>query len=284
MRISFSQIGLSFPARIIACAAMLWMVSQGVTADDPRLIRLATTTSTDNTGLIRAILPEFEKQYGYTTHVIAVGTGKALELGRRGDVDSVLVHDRAAELQFVAEGYGVDRQDVMYNDFVVVGPPADPAGIGGGRDAIESFRAIAAAEALFLSRGDDSGTHRRENRLWTQAAVQRTDAWYREVGQGMGKVLQMSSELGAYTITDRGTWLAYRQQLKLKLVVEGDPEIFNPYGIIAVNPRLHPRANYAGARALADWLTSAAGQRAIGAFRVNGEPLFHPNATPLAQE
>ncbi|MDH3377918.1 MAG: substrate-binding domain-containing protein [Gammaproteobacteria bacterium] len=284
MRINVSQFGYSIPARVFACAAMLWAGSQGVAADDPKLIRLATTTSTDNSGLIRAILPEFEKQYGYTIHVIAVGTGKALELGRRGDVDSVLVHDRAAELRFVAEGYGADREDVMYNDFVVVGPPADPAGIGGGRDALESFRAIAAAQALFLSRGDDSGTHRRENRLWAKAGVVRTDAWYREVGQGMGKVLQMASELGAYTITDRGTWLAYRQQLQLKLVVEGDPEIFNPYGIIAVNPQLHPGVNYAGARALADWLISAAGQRAIGEFRVNGEPLFHPNASVLSHK
>jgi tungstate transport system substrate-binding protein len=263
---------------------MLWAVSQGVAADDPKLIRLATTTSTDNSGLIREIFPKFEKQYGYRTHVIAVGTGKALELGRRGDVDAVLVHDRTAELQFVAEGYGVDRKDVMYNDFVVVGPPGDPAGIDGGRDAVESFRAIAAAKALFLSRGDDSGTYRRENRLWATTGVVRNDTWYREVGQGMGKTLQMASELGAYTITDRGTWLAYRQQLKLKLVVEGDPEIFNPYGIIAVNPRLHPGVNYSGALAIADWLTSTAGQRAIGEFRVNGEPLFHPNAMPLVQE
>ena len=246
----------------------------------PPLIRLATTTSTENSGLLEALLPAFEKQTGYRVHVIAVGTGKALRMARDGDVDVVLVHAPKAEQAFVKEGHGEKRYPVMHNDFVLVGPPADPAGVRSATSAADAFRRIAAVGALFVSRGDDSGTHKKELSLWRAAGIQPHDAWYREAGQGMGKVLQMADEMGAYTLTDRGTWLAMKDHLRLALLYQGDAGLFNPYHIIPVNPARHPRVNHAGALALVQWLTGSEGQARIAAFRKEGQQLFVPDVLP----
>jgi tungstate transport system substrate-binding protein len=241
-------------------------------------IRLATTTSTDNSGLLADILPAFTAATGYPVHVIAVGTGKALRLGRDGDVDLVLVHARAAEDEFVNQGHGVKRYGVMYNDFVLVGPAADPAGIAETKDIITALKRIAQHKASFISRGDDSGTHKKELGLWQKSAIEPAGEWYREVGQGMGKVLQIASEMDAYTLTDRGTWLAYQAKSPLKIGFQGDPLLFNPYGIIAVNPQRYPDINLDGANALIKWLISPLGQERIGNFRIGNELLFTPSA------
>ncbi len=241
-------------------------------------LRLATTTSTENTGLLQYLLPVFERDTGYQVHVIAVGTGKALRMGRDGDVDVVLVHAPAAEQKFVDEGYGVKRVDVMYNDFVIVGPADDPASVGSSSSGTDALAKIVKKAALFISRGDDSGTNKKELSLWKEAAIKPQRQWYREAGQGMGKVLQMAGELSAYTLTDRGTWLAYENKSPLHLVYQGDPALFNPYGIIAVNPSRYPDINYAGAQALVAWITSPAGQKLIGNYTVAGSLLFTPSA------
>ena len=242
------------------------------------IIRLATTTSTENSGLLKVLLPRFEQETGYRVHVIAVGTGKALRLAREGNVDVVLVHARRAEDRLVAEGFGANRRDVMYNDYVIVGPPADPAGIRGSRDAVAALAAIASAQATFISRGDDSGTHKRELALWSQAGIEPQRRWYREAGQGMGRVLQMAGELDAYTLADRGTWLALHHRLPLEILTEGDLWLFNPYGILAVNPKKYPDTNAQGAERLIDWITSREAQAIIRNFTVDGTPLFIPNA------
>lgn len=242
------------------------------------VLNMATTTSTENSGLLEYLLPPFERATGYQVHVVAVGTGKALRLGQRGDADVLLVHARPAENKFVAAGYGVDRHDVMYNDFVVVGPAADPAAIAGAADGADAFKRLAAAKARFVSRADDSGTNKKEKRIWKRAAVTPSGKWYVEAGQGMGKVLQMASQLQAYTLTDRGTWLAMRDKLEIKIVYQGDPTLFNPYGIIAVNPKRHPGINFQGAQALIYWITSPAAQKRIASYQRNGQQLFHPNA------
>jgi tungstate transport system substrate-binding protein len=241
-------------------------------------IRLATTTSTDNSGLLADILPAFTDATGYPVHVIAVGTGKALRMGRDGDVDAVLVHARAAEDKFVHEGHGVKRYGVMYNDFVLVGPASDPAGISQAEDAIAALKSIAKHKASFISRGDDSGTHKKELGLWKKSAIKPAGEWYREVGQGMGKVLQIASEMDAYTLTDRGTWLAYQAKSPLQIGFEGDPLLFNPYGIIAVNPQRYPDINLTGANALIKWLISPDGQERIGNFMIGKNRLFTPAA------
>lgn len=203
------------------------------------IIKLATTTSTENSGLLKVLLPDFEMASGHKVHVISVGTGKALRMGKAGDADVILVHSRKAEEQFIAEGHGVNHRNVMYNDFVIVGPGNDPAGIYGEDDTSNALRRISNTNSLFISRGDTSGTHKKELLLWKKAGINPSGRWYRETGQGMGKVLQMSSELSAYTLTDRGTWLSYQQETTLKVLVEGDINLFNPYGIIAVNPNKH---------------------------------------------
>ena len=262
--------------RVIALLGILAFT--GWTQADTPILRLATTTSTDNSGLLAALLPQFEKQAGVKVHVIAVGTGKALRMGRDGDVDLVLVHAPAAEKAFVDAGYGVDRRHVMYNDFVLVGPAADPAGIAKSGDANMALERIAAKNALFVSRGDDSGTHKKERNLWQSAGITPAGDWYREAGQGMGKVLQIAGELDAYTITDRGTWLAYRDKSPLKVLFEGDPRLFNPYGIIAVNPKRYPDTNYRNAGKLIAWITSETGQQMIGGFTISGSRLFTPSA------
>lgn len=239
-------------------------------------LRLATTTSTENSGLLDFLLPVFEERYGIAVDVVAVGTGAALELGRNGDADLVMVHARNLEDRFVADGHGVNRRDIMYNDFVILGPPTDPAGVAGARDAADMMRRIADSGAAFISRGDNSGTHNRERQLWAAAGVTPSGGWYREVGQGMGAVITIANEEEAYTLADRGTYLSYRSDIDLTVVGEGDEALFNPYGIIAVNPANYPDNNYVGAMALIAFLTSPEGQELIGTYRVAGEVLFTP--------
>ena len=243
-------------------------------------LRLATTTSTDNSGLLEALLPVFEEEYGVQVDVIAVGTGRALKLGENGDVDIVLVHAREAEDEFVEKGFGVGRRDVMYNDFVLVGPEEDPARIERSAGAAEALGAIARSASPFISRGDDSGTHKKEKKLWNAASIDPRGDWYVEAGQGMGAVLHMADEKRAYTLTDRGTWIAFAQKLNLKLLFDGDARLNNPYGIIAVNPSMHPHVNHAGATALIEWITSPEGQQLIADFKRDGEPLFFPSRAP----
>ena len=243
-----------------------------------RDIRLATTTSTENSGLLKAILPVFEAKYGGKVRVISVGTGAALKLGENGDADVVLVHARPLEDRFMAAGYGALRKDVMYNDFIIVGPQRDPAGVRGAKDVIAAMKKISASGARFVSRGDESGTHQMEKDYWKDAGVTPRGAWYLSTGQGMGQVLTMTAQLEGYTLTDRATYAAYKDKTGLETLVEGDPKMFNPYGVIVVNPQRHPQTNHAGALALANWLTSVEGQNAIAAFRINGVQMFFPSA------
>ena len=263
--------------RIWSLIAIGLLLPGAVTSADSPL-RLATTTSTANSGLMDFLLPQFREETGIEVHLIAVGTGKALRLGREGDVDIVLVHARSAEQEFVDAGFGVNRKDVMYNDFVIVGPKSDPAKAASSRSVAEVLDRIHGSRQPFISRGDDSGTHRRELMLWQEAGKAPDGNWYREVGQGMGKTLQIANEIDAYTMTDRGTWLAYQAQFDIILLYEGDRPLFNPYGIIAVNPELHPHTNYASASRLIDWITSPKVQKMIAGFRVKGQQLFIPNA------
>jgi tungstate transport system substrate-binding protein len=244
----------------------------------PQSIRLSTTTSTENSGLLKYLLPAFEARTNSKVSVISVGTGKALELGKNGDVDVTLVHARELEDKFVAEGWGVDRRDVMYNDFIVVGPSSDPARIKGSKDVVDAFKRVAAANVRFISRGDNSGTDVMEKGYWTQAAVKPQGANYVSAGLGMGEVLNMASEMRAYTLTDRATYGAYKAKTGLAIVVEGDKRMVNPYGIIAVNPAKHAGVNYKGAKQLIEWITSAEGQAKIASFKPAGEQLFFPSA------
>jgi len=260
---------------------IVFVAGTGKAVADTTFIRLATTTSTDNSGLLDILLPAFEKHNEYTVKVISVGTGKALRLLREGDVDVVLVHARSAEDKLVDDGYGVNRRDVMYNDFVLVGPDSDPANIRGTTDATSALSRLVASNSLFISRGDTSGTHNKELQLWEQAGITPQGHWYREAGQGMGKVLQIAGELDAYTLTDRGTWLAYRNKVPLVIVTEGDKRLFNPYGIIAANPARYPDANYSGAMALINWITSPAAQNMIGNFTIDEQRLFVPMHDPV---
>jgi tungstate transport system substrate-binding protein len=239
-------------------------------------LRLATTTSTENSGLLKAILPKFEAASGLKVHVISVGTGKAMKLGENGDVDALLVHSRPDEDRFVAAGFGVERRDVMYNDFIVVGPKADPAKVRGMKDVIGAFRRILDAKATFVSRGDDSGTDKMEKAYWATVGRKPEGRQYLSAGQGMGEVLTMSDNVGAYTLSDRATYGAYRLRVGLEIVVEGDPGMFNPYGVIAVNPARYPDVNFKGAMQFIEWITGGDGRRAISDFRVNGEQLFFP--------
>jgi len=243
-----------------------------------RIIRLATTTSTENSGLLSNLLPEFENKTGYRLHVIAVGTGKALRMGRDGDADVLLVHAPGAEAEFVKAGYGDKRHAVMYNDFVLVGPDSTSANIEISEDISSSLQKIALSESIFISRGDNSGTHKKELGIWQAANIIPEGKWYREAGQGMGKVLQMAAELDAYTLTDRGTWLAYKEKSPLKIVNQGDPRLHNPYHIIAVNPQRFSHINHQGANALISWITSTTGQSLIGKFTLHDTLLFKPSA------
>jgi tungstate transport system substrate-binding protein len=267
--------------RTAASAALLslTLLAAPASAQD-RFITVASTTSTEASGLFDHILPMFEAETGIEVRVVAQGTGQALETGRRGDADVVFVHSRPAEDAFVADGHGVKRFDVMYNDFIFVGPADDPAGIKGGTDAVAALQAIAEAEAVFASRGDDSGTHQAELRLWTEAGIEPEGAWYRELGSGMGATLNTAAELPAYAMTDRGTWLSFANRGPLEIVVEGDERLFNPYGVILVNPQQHPHVKAKDGQAFIDWLVSEEGQAAIASYTIGGEQLFFPNADP----
>ena len=245
-----------------------------------RSVRMLSTTSTENSGLLSYLLPIFESKTGIRVHVVAVGTGQALRGARNGDADVLMVHDKASELKLIADGHGIERREVMYNDFVIVGPREDPAKIGGNKDAIRALQMIKKAGAVFVSRGDDSGTHKAERRLWRAAGIEpggRSDPWYREAGSGMGATLNIAAGMNAYTLTDRGTWLSFRNRRDLEILVEGDPPLFNQYGIMLVNPAKHPHVKAKEARQLIDWITSPEGQRAIGKFTVEGRVLFIPN-------
>lgn len=255
------------------------MLATGVRAAD-RFITVASTTSTDNSGLFEHLLPIFTTKTGIGVRVVAQGTGQALKTGANGDADVVFVHARAAEEKFVADGNGVKRVPVMFNDFVIVGPGADPAGIAGGRDATAALATIAGTASLFASRGDDSGTHKAERRLWKAAGIDPTQGGsrYRELGSGMGATLNTAAQLGAYTISDRATWIAFRNRGDMKIVVEGDRRLFNQYGVILVNPAKHPHVKTADGQTFIDWLVGPEGQDAIAAFTVDGEQLFFPNA------
>jgi len=244
-------------------------------------ITLASTTSTENSGLFADLLPRFEAASGIKVRVVAVGTGAALRLGQRGDADVVLVHARAAEEKFVAAGHGIDRRDVMANDFVIVGPSTDPANVAGSGDAVAALAAIAGAEIYFASRGDDSGTHKAELRLWAATGLDPAAArarWYLEVGAGMGATLNIAAGRNAYALTDRATWLAFRNAADLKIAVEGDARLKNVYGVMMVNPARHAHVNRAGAQAFIDWISGPAGQQAIAAFRIKGRQVFFPLA------
>lgn len=246
-----------------------------------RNITVASTTSTEQSGLFGHILPIFTRETGIAVRVVALGTGQALDVGRRGDADVVFVHDRAAEERFVAEGFGGPRRHVMFNDFVITGPAADPARIAGLGDSAEALRRIAAARAPFISRGDRSGTHAAELRLWRLAGIDPESGrgqWYREVGQGMGPALNTAAAQGAYILADRGTWLSFRNRQDQRILIEGDTRLFNQYGVMLVNAQRHPHVKAADGQRFIDWLLAPAGQAAIAAYRINGEQLFFPNA------
>ncbi|HEY8578369.1 MAG TPA: extracellular solute-binding protein [Beijerinckiaceae bacterium] len=246
-----------------------------------RSIVVASTTSTQDSGLFGHILPLFEARSGVKVKVVAQGTGQALETGRRGDADVVFVHAKPQEEAFVAAGHGVARFDVMYNDFVLIGPRADPAGVAGSKDVAAALRAIAQKQAPFVSRGDKSGTHAAELALWKLAGADPATGkggWYRDIGQGMGAALNTAAAMGAYTLSDRATWLSFRNRAALTVVVEGDRRLFNQYGVMLVNPRRHPHVKRAEGQAFVDWLVSPEGQKAIAGYRVGGEQLFVPNA------
>ena len=246
-----------------------------------RFITVASTTSTEQSGLFDHVLPIFEQETGIQVRVVAVGTGQALDLGRRGDADVVFVHSKAAEEAFLSEGHGLRRYPVMYNDFVVIGPRSDPAGIARTTDTLDAFRKIKDAGAAFVSRGDRSGTHIAELALWAAAGIDienEKGPWYRATGQGMGPALNTASALNAYILSDRGTWLAFANRGELAILVEGDQRLLNQYGIILVNPERHPHVKRVQGQAFIDWLVSPAGQAAIAAFKIGGEPLFFPNA------
>lgn len=246
-------------------------------SEQDTIVYLATTTSTENSGLIEYLLPTLEADTGYSYRVVAVGTGKALQMGRAGDVDILLVHARESEMKFVEKGYGVDRKEVMYNDFVVVGPKEDPARIAESSSAQNAFERISASTAMFVSRGDNSGTHQKELKIWQATHREPKGDWYREVGQGMGKTLQIASELDAYTITDRGTWIFTEEKSTLEILFQDHDMLFNQYSVIAINPELHD-VNYGGAQAFTRWITSAKGKKRINEYRINEKKLFNANA------
>ena len=271
-------------AAVLLVGLALICTSRLHAADQPsgQSILLASTTSVDNSGLLAHILPIFTKQTGISVRVLAQGTGQALGTAARGDVDLVLVHDPEAEEQFIAEGHGLARRQIAWNDFIIVGPRSDPAHIAGGRDAVAAFTAIAEARAPFVSRGDKSGTDALEHRLWRATEIDPaktgSGSWYRDIGGGMGAALNTASAMGAYTLSDRGTWLSFGNKADLVVLIEGDPRLLNRYDVILLDPKKHPEAKQEPARRLADWLASPEGQAAIGGFKIAGEQLFHPSA------
>jgi tungstate transport system substrate-binding protein len=248
-------------------------------ADD--FITVSSTTSTEQSGLFNFILPIFTKDSGIKVRVVALGTGQALDMARRGDADVVFVHDKVAEEKFIAEGYGVKRQEVMYNDFILIGPKDDPAKVAGGKDITAALKKIEAAKAQFVSRGDKSGTHAAELRLWKMAGIDLDKAkgpWYKDTGSGMGPALNSAASMNAYILADRGTWLSFKNRQSLGIVVEGDKRLFNQYGVILVNPAKHPHVKKEAGQKFIDWLVSPAGQRAIAAYKIGDDQLFFPNA------
>ena len=275
---------MSVKATSLAGLALALAGLPGYAANPPatQSILLASTTSVDNSGLLRHVIPIFTKESGIEVKVLAQGTGQALATAAHGDADLVLVHDPEAEQKFLAAGDGMDRRQIAWNDFVIIGPRADPARIGGGHDAVAALKAIAAAKAAFVSRGDKSGTDALEHRLWRVAEIDPSKtgggAWYRDIGGGMGAALNTAAAMDAYTISDRGTWLSFGNKRDLAVLVEGDPRLLNRYDLILLDPKKHPQAKQEPARRFADWLLSAEGQTAIGAYQVNGEQLFHPSA------
>jgi tungstate transport system substrate-binding protein len=268
---------------LLGLAAALLLVSPDVGSAEDKFIIVQSTTSTQNSGLFEHILPEFTKKTGIDVRVVAVGTGQALKNAENGDGDVVFVHSKPDEEKFVAMGWGVNRHDVMYNDFVIVGPAADPAKIAGLKAAPEAFKKIAAAEAPFASRGDDSGTNKAELKLWQDAGVDpslSSGKWYLETGSGMGATLNTAVGKQAYTLTDRGTWLSFANKDDFKILVEGDPRLFNQYGVILVNPAKHPNVKAEEGQAFIDWLIGPEGQAAIASYKIDGQQLFFPNAGP----
>lgn len=260
-------------------AAMLPLAATSVSAAES--ITVSSTTSTEQSGLFKHLLPIFEKKTGISVKVVAVGTGQALDIGRRGDADVVFVHDRVAEEKFVADGYGLKRQPVMYNDFVLIGPKADPAGVRGGKDVVDALKKIAGAQAPFVSRGDRSGTHAAELRFWKMAEVDPkagSGAWYRETGSGMGPALNSAAGMNAYLLADRGTWLSFRNRADLDIAVQGDKRLFNQYGVMLVNPARHPHVKQQAGQAFIDWIVSPDGQAAIADYKIGDQQLFFPNA------
>jgi len=244
-------------------------------------ITVASTTSTEHSGLFGHLLPRFEEKTGIDVRVVAVGTGQAIEIARRGDADVLLVHHKPSEEAFVEQGYGVKRHPVMYNDFIIVGPGHDPAGIAGMEDAPKALARIADAGAVFASRGDNSGTHKKEIGLWAKAGIDPAVAdgdWYRETGSGMGPTLNTAASMNAHALADRGTWISFNNRRELQVLVEGDPRLFNPYGVMLVNPERHPHVSAEAGQRFIDWLTSEEGQQAIASFRLEGQQLFIPNA------
>ena len=261
----------------IACLLLLALPAHG----QQKFITVASTTSTEQSGLFKHLLPLFEKKTGIQVRVVALGTGQALDMGKRGDADVVFVHAQALEEKFVAEGYGVRRFEVMYNDFILVGPRSDPAKVGAMKDIVGALHKISAAQAPFASRGDRSGTHFAELQLWKAAGIdieKRKGPWYRDTGSGMGPTLNTAAGMNAYALTDRGTWLSFKNRSDLAVMVEGDQRLFNQYGVMLVNPAKHAHVKKEMGRAFIDWLISAEGQKAIADCKINGEQLFFPNA------
>jgi tungstate transport system substrate-binding protein len=268
---------VSYMRKILVAGAIALGSMSGL-AGAQEFLTVASTTSTEQSGLFGHLLPIFKERTGIEVRVVAQGTGQALDTGRRGDADVVFVHAKAAEEEFVREGAGVERKEVMYNDFLIVGPGDDPAGIKGGRDAVAALKKISETGSTFASRGDDSGTHKAELALWKQAGVEPSGDWYRSLGTGMGPTLNTSAQMPAYTLTDRATWLSFANKGPLEVVVEGDPKLFNQYGVILVNPEKHPHVKVKQGQAFIDWLVSPEGQQAIAGYKIDGRQLFFPNA------
>ena len=256
------------------------MFATGAVAQD-KFIVVASTTSTEQSGLFTHLLPAFEKDTGIKVRVVALGTGQALDLARRGDADVVFVHDQPAEQEFVAEGFGVTRRPVMYNDLVLVGPKSDPAKVAGGKDILEAMRKVAAAQATFVSRGDKSGTHAAELRYWKDAGVDldaKKGGWYKDTGSGMGPTLNTASSMNGYVLTDRGMWLSFKNRGDLTILLEGDKRLVNQYGVILVNPARHTHVKKELGQEFIDWVTGPKGQAAVASYKIGGQQLFFPNA------
>jgi tungstate transport system substrate-binding protein len=264
--------------RTFAGLALALVATLAGAARAEAFITVASTTSTEQSGLFKYLLPKAREALGFEVRVVAVGTGQALDMGRRGDADVVFVHDRQAEEKFLAEGFATRRFDVMYNDFIIVGPKADPAEAR-GRDVVHALQRIAATQSPFLSRGDKSGTNAAELRYWKAAGIAPHAPWYRETGSGMGPTLNTAAAMDAYTLADRGTWLSFKNRAGLEILVEGDDKLFNQYGVMLVNPAKHPHVKQEAGRKFIDWLLSPAGQQAIAGNRIEGQQLFFPNAT-----